>query len=466
MKDGTLVARQARVVMDTGAYSYFGPAATSYATSYAMGPYNIPNMKADGYCVYTNKHACGAMRAPGAAQAAFAVESHTDKMAHALGLDPLDLRLKNAVGDGDASPTGQVFEEIGFKNVLGELRDFLARQGPPGPGRAWGVACGQWGVGGTSSSAQIKINEDGTAVLFTGSVDVGQGSDTVLCQIAAEELGLDLKDMSIVTGDTDATPFDMATVANRTTFTMGTAVRIAAGDARQQVLERASQLLEANPRDLETAERKVRVKGSPERAVPIAQIAAMSHARVGPILGRGSYVPPSPPYDPRQVQGHAFPSKPGENFTAQAALVEVDQETGGVTVLQMASIHDLGFAVNPQLAEGQVEGGMSFGLGYALSEGVVFQGGKALNETFQDYRLFTAEDLPAVQPIFVEEPKGDGPYGAKSLGEPPNTPTAPAVANAIYNAAGIRLQELPITPEKVRKALREKEGRRGAGPDG
>jgi len=450
MKDGTLVARQATVIMDTGAYSDFGPATTSNATIYALGPYRIPHVQADGYCVYTNKTSCGALRAPGATQASFAVESHMDIIAHKLGIDPMELRLKNAVGEGDLSPTGQVYGPIGLKGALRSIQSYLDQQEKPAPGRAWGIACGQWGVGGISSAAQVKLNEDGTAVLLTGAMDLGTGSDTILCQIAAEELGLRLEDMSIVAGDTDATPYDMASVGNRITFTAGNAVRLAAADARQQVLDRAAHMLEANPKDLETSDRMVRVKGSPDRAVPIARIAGMSLVQGGPILGRGSYAPVAPAYDASTVKGNLYPSRPCDCFSVQAAEVEADPETGDVKILRVASVSDVGRTINPKMAEGQVEGGISFGVGFALSEQVIFDGGKTVNAGFQDYRLTTAVDMPPLTPMFLEEPKGDGPFGSKSLGESPNIPTGGAVANALYNAAGIRLRELPITPEKVR----------------
>ncbi len=452
MKDGTLVARQATVIMDTGAYADFGPGATSLATISAPGPYKIPNVSSDGYCVYTNKNASGACRAPGAVQAAFAVESQMDMIAHRLGLDPLELRLKNAVSEGDLASTGQVYGPLGLKAVLGAIRDTLDREGPPVPGRAWGVACAKWGVGGTSSSAQIKINEDGTAVLHTGAVDIGAGSDTVLCQIAAEELGLRFEDMSVVSGDTDATPYDMATVANRTTFTTGNAVRLAAADAREQIFELAAQVLEASPRDMEAVDRKIRVKGSPDRAVSIAQLAAASHGKGGPVLGRGSYMPVAPDFDPLKVKGGAQVTKSGDNFTAQAVQVEVDAETGAVKVLRVIAALDIGCAINPSLAEGQVEGGIGFGLGFAQSEQVQFQNGRIVNPFLQDYRLARAADMPPIEVVLVEEVKGEGPFGAKGLGEVPNIATAPALANAIFNATGVRLTELPMTPETVRVA--------------
>lgn len=455
MKDGTIVARQATAILDTGAYADFGPAATSGATIGALGPYKIPNVRADGYCVYTNKNGCGACRAPGVVQAAFASESQIDMIAHRLGMDPLEFRLRNAVDEGDLSATGQVYGPIGMKSALRAIRDFVEGEGKCAPGQAWGVACGKWGVGGTSSSAQLKLNEDGTAVLYTGSVDLGTGSDTVLCQIAAEELGLKLEDMSVVSGDTDGTPFDQGTVANRTTFTTGTAVGLAAVDVRQQLLELGAQALEANPRDLELAERKVRVKGSPDRAVAIAQLAATSIVKGGPILGRGSFMPVPPQFDPDTVEGTLFASKPGDNFSAQAAQVEVDPETGVVKVLRVVAAQDIGCAINPLLAEGQVEGGVSFGLGFTMSEQLQFENGKVLNPGFQDYRLFGAVDMPLVDVLLVEEVKGDGPFGAKPVGEPPNIPTGPAIANAIYNATGLRLKQLPLTPEAVREALRE-----------
>jgi CO/xanthine dehydrogenase Mo-binding subunit len=455
-KDGTLVARQATVIFDTGAYSEYGPAATSTATLYALGPYRIPHVRADGYCVYTNKTSCGALRAPGAPQAVFAVESHMDMIAQRLGLDPLEFRRRNAVRDGDHSHTGQVYQNIGLHSCLEAVARHLEGQSPQEPNRAWGVACAQWGVGGTSSAAQVKINEDGTVTLLTGAIDIGNGSDTILCQIVAEELGLGLEDVSIVAGDTGSTPYDMATVGSRVTFSMGNAVRLAAADARQQLFQMAARILEARPEDLEARERRINVKGSPEKGVPIAELAQASHLRGGQVLGRGSFAAVAPSYDPQSAQGLMYPSKPGDTFCAQAAQVEVDPDTGRVRVLRVVSAHDVGCVVNPNGAEGQVDGGIAQGVGYALSEEVIFQNGKTANPLLLDYRVSTALDLPVIDYLLLEEPRGDGPFGAKGLGEPPHIPTAAAIANAIYNATGARIRELPITPEKLRTALREK----------
>ncbi len=459
MNDGTLVSREASLVLDTGAYSDFGPQATSMAVTSASGPYKIPNVKLEGSCVYTNNISSGSCRAPGVVQATFAIESQMDIIARRLGMDPVEFRLKNAIAEGDTASTGQVYGPIGLKAVLTTLQDFLKRQGPAGPGRAWGVACAKWGIGGTSSSAQVKINEDGTAVLHTGSVDIGPGSDTVLCQIAAEELGLRMEDMTIVSGDTDATPFDMGTIGNRTTFTMGTAVRLAAADARRQLEERGAEVLEANPRDLESVDRKVRVKGSPDRAVPIAQLAAVSHVRGGPILGRGSYMPVSPAFNANMVQGAAPATKPGDDFSAQAAEVEVDPETGTIKVLRVVVAQDIGCTINPLLAEGQVEGSIGFGIGFARSEEVHSQHGRILNPFLNDYRTTRPVDMPAIDVIMVEDVKGEGPFGAKGLGEIANVPTGAAIVNAVYNAVGVRIKDLPVTPEKIRAALREQEKR-------
>jgi CO/xanthine dehydrogenase Mo-binding subunit len=450
-RDGTLLALEGRVIFDAGAYADTGPLVVGKSAD-LQGVYRIPHVRIDGYCVYTNKSSFGNCRAPGSPQAFFAIESTLDLLARELGLDPLELRLKNAFEEGDLSPVGQRLHNVAVKETLrraAEATGWLERTRTPG--RGWGLACGAWHCAYGPSSATIKINEDGTAVLLTGAVEQGSGTHTVLTQVAAEVLGLRPQDFTLIASDTDTTPYESATGASRQTYNAGLTVKMAAEDARRQLFERAADRLEASVEDLEAVGGQVRVKGSPEKAVSLRAL-TMAKGQ-GPIIGRASQDRPSPPHDPSYVQGMAVPAYPGHTCATHIAQVEVDRETGDVRVLKMVAAQDVGFAINPKAVEGQMEGGLAAGLGFALSEEIAFAGGRVTTDSLMDYRMPTALDLPQIASLIVEQPDEGGPFGAKSAGELPYVPVAAAIANAIYDAIGVRITELPITPQKVREAL-------------
>jgi carbon-monoxide dehydrogenase large subunit len=309
----------------------------------------------------------------------------------------------------------------------------------------------------SSSSAFVKLNEDGTVEVLSSTVDMGQGSNTVLAQIVAEELGVNLKSVKVNSPDTDVTPFDHGTSSSRSTFHMGNAVKQAATDAKKQLLEAAADELEANPEDLEARDGFIFVKGSPAKNIPITNV-AMGGSYLGkgrPIIGRGTFnVPDATVLDPETGQG----ANPAVfwMYGAQAAEVEVDQETGKVKILKVASAHDLGKAINPAACEQQIEGAIATGVSTTLMEEVKLERGKTLNPNFVDYKIANSLDMPEMVPILVESNHERGPYGAKGLGEPALAATAPAIANAIYDAVGVRIKDLPITPDKVLKALKER----------
>lgn len=456
--DGTLMAGEARIVLDTGAYAAHGPMATSTATRLLFSAYRIPHLAVNSYCVYTNKVSTGACRAPGAPQAAFAIESAMDMIAERLGMDPLELRLKNAVADGDLSPTGQVLQDIGLRATLLEAQkrrdEGWAR---PGAHRGLGIATGWWQCGGGGAACQVRVNQDGTIAVATGSVDIGQGSTTVIAQIVAEELGVTLEDLTMVTADTDATPYDAISAGSRVTYAMGNAARRAALEVKRQLLQRAAEKLEANPEDLEAADRRICVKGSPERGISLAELAQASHrSGDGPILGSGSFIPKPPAFDAASFQGGVMGASIAPTYVTEVAEVEVDPETGRVGVRALSAAQDVGFAINLDGVEGQIEGGAAMGLGYALTEDYLFADGRVLNANLLDYKLPTAPDVPQIASRLVQVSASEGPFGAKGVGEPPIIPTAPAIANAIYDAVGVRIKELPITAEKVRAALKAK----------
>lgn len=456
-KDGRIVAREARIIWDTGAYTNSG--ISRNAGYSAAGPYRVPHVKIDSYSVYTNNEPAGNMRGLGVPQITWALESQMDIIAEELGIDPLELRLRNAVEEGDVSATGEVLHSVGLKDTLRKAAQAIDWEKPPaGSHRGKGIACIHKNSIGQTASAWVKINEDGFVTVSTGATDTGQGAFTILTQIVAEELGVAAENVLILAGDTETSPYDGGSAASRQTFMTGNAVRLAAADARRQLLEIAAEMLEANPADLEAKDGAIYVAGVPERKLSFRQVSAAAHSgsrKQGPILGRGSFVPEGiTPLDPETGQGRR--PTPFWMYASQAAEVELDTETGQARVLKITAAHDLGKAINPQTCEGQIEGALVMGTGYALFEEILQREGRVLNPSFMDYRVPTALDAPRMVPILVEERHKEGPLGAKGLGEPGLAPTAAAIANAVFNAVGVRIKDLPLTPEKVLQALRER----------
>ncbi len=457
--NGQLVAKEMRIVFDTGAYADDGPGIAAFGAMMARGPYRIPNVKIEGICVYTNKIKCGAFRGFGNPQATFASESQLDGIAQRLGMDPLEIRRINGVENGDRALGGCSYGSVGYKECLKRASEAIGWGTAKGKNRGRGVASINHISGIVSSAATVKMNEDGTAVLLTGAVDIGQGSDTTLSQMAAEELGLPYDHLSIVTSDSETTPYNWATTASRTTYTTGNAVRMAAREAKKQLLALAADCLEANPQDLETREGQVFVAGSPEKRISFRDIAGMSlWAKQGPILGSASFMVEGPPFDAKRavVMGYPFGAMTAYIFGVHMVEVEVDRETGQVKIVKAVAAHDVGRAINPSIVEGQIQGGFVQGVGYALMEEMILDDGKITNPTLVDYRIPSALDVPKIIPIIVETGEPTGPFGAKGVGECGLVGTAPAIANAIYDAVGVRIKELPLTPERVLAALRAK----------
>ena len=453
--DGTLHAREMEITWNTGAYCAAGGSLCKNSGHAAPGPYQIPHVKVDSLLVYTNNPVAGGMRGFGSPQLSWAVESQMDEIAERLGIDPVDLRLKNAVEEGSLSYDGQVLHSVGLQETIREVAaQTEGRRGRLAPGSGTGFACSHKSVlSGTSSAAFVKINEDGTCVVMSSTVEVGQGSDTVKAQIAAEELGLRVEDIVVVAPDTDITPYDFGTVASRGTFHMGNAVRLAAADARQKLFLLAADRLEANAADLEAVGGMVRVKGSPDRGLSIPVLAAESVRRLGPILGQASYIHSLEVLDPetgKPVEASSF-----YIYGAQAAEVRVDVETGGIKVNRVVASYDVGRVINPATCEGQVEGQVIMGLGATLYEELLLDGGRVLNPSFKDYKMPTMPDTPEIRSVLVEEPHVEGPFGAKGVGEAVTVTTPATIANAVYQATGVRMKSLPITPEKLFWAMKE-----------
>jgi carbon-monoxide dehydrogenase large subunit len=466
-KDGTWLAQETELIFDTGAYADIGPRVCRNAGFSAAGPYQVPNVRIDSYCVYTNHPIGGAFRGFGIPQVSWAIESHLDVMAEKLGLDPVEVRLKNAVEEGSLSVTGQVLHSVGLKETLRQAAEKIGWRKASGPYRGKGIACMHKStVTPSSSAAFVKLNEDASITLLCSAVEMGQGSSTILAQIASEELGIPVEKISMVRPDTDVTPYDMASVSSRSTFFVGNAVRRAAADAREQLLQIAAEILEANPQDLVIEAGKVMVRGVPEKAIPIAELplgeafyaGAKGRGRGRPVLGRGSFtVEDATPLDRETGQG----KNPSAfwMYATQAAEVEVDPRSGRVKVLRISSAHDVGKSIHPVAIEGQIQGALVMGVGTALWEEMELEKGRVKNPSFAEYKLPSALDAPEMIPIIVEELHAQGPYGAKGLGEPALAPTAAAIANAIYAAVGVRVKDLPITPEKILEGLRKKENR-------
>jgi len=458
-KDGTFLALKGKFVFDSGAY-FDLQRASDYAIIFLAGPYNIPNVELRGYRVYTNNIPRGQVRAPTAPHPTFAIESHIDSLANKLGLDPLEVRMKNGVKDGDAMPGGgPILKNVGLKPTLLATADYLKRErGPREKNKGWGVACGQWGLRqvdpmeGATSSAWIKIDEDGTVVLITGVTDNGGGQYGILAQIVAEILKIPPDSVTVIAADTDSTPFEISTGGSRTTYRVGNSVRIAAEDALQKLLSLAAEKLDVSIGDLAFHNGRFFIKRNPERSLTLATLASASLAsRKGLIIGVGERLRE----EMLTAQAKAENEVDSAIYGTHAVQVEVDPETGLVRVLKYFAAHDVGFAVNPANVRGQIEGGVAFGMGYALSEEVILQQGKVQNPNFRDYKLPTILNMPSIESFIVEVPSRFGPYGAKGVGEPTTLPVAPAIANAIYDAVGVRIRDLPITPEKIFKALQK-----------
>jgi CO/xanthine dehydrogenase Mo-binding subunit len=455
-RDGTLVARRARLVLDNGAYSADAPFFPQLAAMMAVGPYRIPNVFVDASLAYTNTMPSGSVRAPTAPQACWAVEQHMDSVAEQIGLDPLELRRRNVVKEGDEGPTRQVFGPIGAAEALERAAAAIGYGRELPDGEAIGVALGWWPSFAQPSGAYVKINGDGSGTIVTGAQECGTGAVMALPLLAAQVLGMRPEQFTVVYQDTDAGPWDGGASGSQTTFNNGRAVMQAAGDIRDQLLELAEEELEAARADLELVDGAVRVKGSPTKSVDIPTLAEKAHGdRL--LIGRGSgSPPPAPPVDASGCTGRlGMESFVGPTFMAHGVRVRVDRDTGVARVLEAAAAHDSGTVVNRTGADGQVEGGVVMGIGLALSEGTqVGEDGRQLNPYLLDYKLQTAADAPPISVEWVEVPDYQaGPNGAKGVAEPPCVPTPGAVANAIAKAAGARVHRLPMTPARVWEAM-------------
>jgi CO/xanthine dehydrogenase Mo-binding subunit len=410
------------------------------------GYYRIPNLAIEARDVLTNKPDQGAYRAPGVPQATFAIESAMSELAAKLGIDPLAFRFRNASAPGDPMPHGRPWPKMGLRQVLEALEAHPVRRRRKEADEGIGMALGGWPGGLESATACIRPNTDGTFQIITGAVDI-TGSATTMALIAAEVLGVPPEKVRITTPDTTHAPYAGMSGGSKITYTVGSAVRLAAADARRQILAIAADHLEANADDLEIADGHVQVKGSPGVKLALAEIASMSMrfgTKYPPVFGQGSTA--------------ITQQSPG--FAGHMARVRVDRETGAVKILDYVIAQDVGFAINPPAVEGQMLGGAVQGIGWALFEQVAYdENGGLLTGTFSDYAVPKAPYVPRIDAVIVEVPSEVGPFGAKGVGEPPVIAAAAAIANAIADATGARITALPISPERVLQALEGMERR-------
>jgi 4-hydroxybenzoyl-CoA reductase alpha subunit len=463
-KNGMIRAKQIRVVADNGAYCGKAPAITSVAALRHDTCYKYADVKTQAYLVYTNKIPTGAFRGFGNPSAEWAVEQAIDQAAHELNIDPLEIARMNAAEVGYISPHGNHVKSCELKqciDMVDKMMDWKKKRAEKKPDTGLGIACtvhvsGKRHFGDyDGGSATIKVNEDGRALIISGEGECGQGAGTALCQIAAEELGLPLEDVEFSQADTDLTTFCLGAFGSRLTYVAGNAVKDAAQKAKQQLFETASEMLEANPDDLVSKDGRIFVKGAEQKSVAVGEVArARLFRRNGsPVVASGSFDADSVLQDPTRYGNESG----AYNFGCQAAQVQVDRETGQVTVLKYVAASDCGTVINPIGAEGQVEGSVAQGLGYALIEGLKMDEGRPVNPNFSDYRIPSMRDMPKLEHAFAESYEPTGPFGAKGLGELGMDPTAAVISNAIFDAVGVRVKTLPITPEKVLRALREKQ---------
>ncbi len=458
-RDGRILARECEVYMNTGAYADAGPRVTQKAGYRALGPYHIPAAKVDAYCVYTNTVPAGAFRGFGSVQVAWAFESQTDLIAERIGMDPLEFRLKNLLKKGEAYTPGDTPVDCDLKEGLLKVAKALEWERKPSrPYTGKGLSCCIKDAGGTFkiAGATVKMSSDGSVVLLTGTVEIGQGSRTALSQVVGEELALGLDQIFVAQLDTDVVPYDISTSASSSMTVMGLAAQRAAQDAKRQLLRAAAKVLGRKLAELKIKDGKVYARGG--KGVPYGTIiTGYFGSKAGEIIGRGIYK------DVRSKKAVLGSPTTFWEVGWGGAEVEVDPETGALQILKYISVADVGKAINPVQCEGQDEGGVLFALGHTLFEEMIYEDGQLLNPNLVDYRVPTFSDLPReFSTILIENGNGPGPFGSKGMAEGGLLPVAPAIANAVARAVGIRFYDLPMTPEKVWRALQAKKGGRSS----
>jgi len=467
-KDGTITAVQQKAVLEGGAYSSFGIVSTYYAGSMLTTLYKFPNYKYDGFRVNTNLPPCGAFRGHGCPHPRFAFESLLTMIADDIGMDSVEIRLKNAMTPEYHTCNDLDIHSCEFTACIEKVRKksgWDQKKGKLPRGRGIGIGCGGFVSGAgypiyrskfPHSSATIKVVEDGSrAVLFIGDADIGQGSDTVLAMAACEAMGISYDRISVVSADSDLTPIGFGAYSSRVTLMGGNASKMAGEEIKKQVILQAAELMDVDVEKLEAKDNKVFLKDDPSFNIPWEKAAFTHFSKKGPLLGKGHYSPPEGLGG--KYKGAAVGTSPAYSFSATICEVDVDMETGKVRVLNFWDAHDCGTAVNPMLVEGQAEGAVLMGMSEVLFENEVFdKKGKMINADLHNYLIATSADMPEIHSTIVDSYEPEGPFGAKEVGEGATLPVLGAIANAIADAIGVRIFELPITPQRVLEAIQSK----------
>jgi CO/xanthine dehydrogenase Mo-binding subunit len=478
-KEGKLTFRDISMILDNGAYTSWGATTPSVMMMPISSLYKVPNVRYEAKCVYTNNTWSQAMRGYGNPQATFAIESNMDQLAETSGIDPLEFRLRNANEPGEVTPQRFKVTSCALRECIEEVGKRLdwagKKKGEKTPGRGIGVASLIHVGGGArvyksdGCGTIVKVDDFGSVDVFTGATDIGQGADTIISQLVAEEMGVLPQDVNIIDRDTDVCPWDVGVHASRTTFVAGNSAVMAAKKVKEKILQIAAGYvdrwkdkdgtkheikLDEDPKNLVIRDRMVYSVKEPEKKIALAKILRGAHyEKNGTMIMAECFYDPDNENLDREFKGNLSKAYA---YGAHGVEVEVDKETGKVKILRYVAAHDVGRAINPMLLEGQIYGAAAQGVGYALTERLILEKGEVMNPNFRDYKLLTAKDVIPVEPVIIESMDEAGPYGAKGIGEPGLVPTAPAIANAIYDAVGIRLKELPMTPERILKALKEK----------
>jgi CO/xanthine dehydrogenase Mo-binding subunit len=445
-KDGRIVARRCEIIWNGGAYADIGPRVTQKAGFTAAGPYDIENVSIDSYAVYTNRPPAGALRGFGAPQTAWAYECHTDIIAEALGIDKIEFRRRNLLHNGRPQASGTIVQDAALEKVLDQLAIRMKWHLPFDRGhgrirRGRGIAIGIKGITSpTTSVAVVNLCGDGSCSLYVGTVDMGQGSDTVMAQIAAEVLNTDAENIRVIHSDTDVTPYDMGTLGSRSTFHMGNAVRLAAEDAMRKVEELAAEL------------------GLPRLSnIPVSELLRRKYGmQAGNVIGTGSFIPD---YQKPDADGQSEKATPFWGLGGAGAEVEIDTETGALTIVRLVNIIDAGVAINPKAVRCQISGSAIMQLGFTTTEEMLYRDGQLTNNSLSEYKIPTLLDLPReFANDYVESRQTTGPFGAKGVGESATIALSPAIGNAVADAIGIHLTDLPLTPEQIFLALQKAGG--------
>lgn len=449
--DGTIIARRGRAILDNGAYTADAAFFPQLAAMHVAGPYRIPNVEVEAHLVYTNHQPSGSVRAPTAPQACWATESHTDELAAAVGLDPVEFRRRNVVTTGDVGVAGQTYDEIGLLECVETAIAAASEGGDLSEDEAIGLAVGWWPSFPSASGAYIKIDGDGAGQIITGAQECGTGAVMTLRQLAADELGMQPEDFELVYQDTSAAPYDMGATGSQTLLNNGRAVVAGARQIAEQLRALAAYRLEAAPEDIVLADGQAHVAGTPDSGIPITRLAAMASSR-DLLIGHGSAERiRAPQITANCVGDQGVAAWVAPQFSCHAVRVRLDRDTGVVRVLRVDAAHDSGTIINPIGALGQVEGGVVMGIGQALTERTVYdEDGRQLNPGLLEYKLQTSADAPTIRTKFIQTPTVNaGPNGAKGLAEAPNVPTAAAISNALAKLLGEPVRQLPMTAERV-----------------